>query len=74
MSIDFIIGMLTGASVVLIIIVAIKWYWELYTDVYNLRQERRELLERTKELTVHFYKTQEEVNSYYEWKKERNKG
>jgi hypothetical protein len=71
MSIEYILGFLVGVIVVLLGLTIKQIYTNLYDHVVSLRAERKELLERTRELTAHFYATQEDVNSYYEWKKSR---
>ncbi len=71
MSIEYILGFLVGVIVVLLLFTVKQIYTNLYDHVVSLRAERKELLERTRELTAHFYATQEDVNSYYEWKKSR---
>jgi hypothetical protein len=71
MNIEYILGFLVGVIVVLLGLTIKQIYTNLYDHVVSLRAERKELLERTRELTAHFYATQEDVNSYYEWKKSR---
>ncbi len=74
MNADLIGGIVIGVFSILAVIVFKNWFWELYSEVCDLRKERTFLRDQLKNITRDIYSTQEEVNLYYEWKKERNKG
>jgi uncharacterized coiled-coil DUF342 family protein len=46
----------------------------LCDKVSDLRAERKELLEHIERLRRDVCRTQEDVNDYYQWRKERGKG
>ncbi len=73
MIIEFILGFIVGVIVVLLGFTIKQIYTNLYDHVVSLRAERKELLERTRELTAHFYSTQQDVNEFYEWRKSKSK-
>ncbi len=73
MNADLIGGIVIGVMVCILVILAKNWGWELYSDVCELRQERKELQDKIRSLRIDVVRTKEDVNDYYEWKKERGK-
>jgi hypothetical protein len=45
----------------------------LCSKVFDLRAERKELLEHIKRLQFDVCKTQEDINDFYEWRKSKSK-
>lgn len=72
MNSDVIGGIVIGVLSCIVVILAKNWYWELYSDVCDLRTERKELQEKIRNLRTDIVRTQEDVNDYYEWRKEKD--
>lgn len=73
MNADLIGGIVIGLAVAVIFIMAKNTYLEIYNDVFNLRKERELLTMQIGEMRKNLVRTQEDINDYYEWRKERGK-